>query len=586
MNHESNPRPTTRSRMSDWGILLGPIFAIGLYFATRSQGLPLEASCMAAIVGWMAVWWMTEAVPLAATALLPLILFPLLPVYPQHPIPNEVVWVPANVLEQPSGQRAEPTGAFMQGRVVRSDAGMAWVDVGTDAETTQRLEVESDVLRRTDTRSPFVRAASGFSNKFIFLFMGGFMIALTIERWNLHRRIALLTLRGFGTSPSMIVAGFMAATALLSMWISNTACTVMMLPIAVSVMQHVTEPRANAKGPGADATHPSRDQERFATCLMLGIAYAASIGGISTIVGTPPNALLASFLAQLDRPISFVEWLMFALPISALLLVATWLLLTKVVFRFRLPALQEGKQLIRDELQRLGPLSAGERAALVVFLCTATLWIFRKPMSGIPLVQTWLPFLERMDDTTVALLGGLSLFLIPIQWKPMQMALDWRTARKLPWGILLLFGGGLSLADGVQASGLGAAIGQWVGNQTDLSLLGMIVLTTVVVVFLTEVTSNVATTSLFLPILYQISFGVHNSAGEPIAPEFLLVPATLSASLAFMLPVATPPNAIVFASDRVTIPQMVRAGFLLNLLGILLIPPFVWWIAPTLLDFR
>ena len=509
-------------------IALGPILAAVVYgyLAVAVPELAYEARATAAVATLMALWWMTEAIPLPATALLPLVLLPLAGVFPGESKPIEV-------------------------------------------------------------------AAAPYAHRLVFLFMGGFLIALSIEKWNLHRRIALTTLLAVGTGPYRLIAGFMIATAALSMWISNTATTLMMLPIAMSIVRLMYEQNQQPLDLSLETTPPQlpeqrqrRDIERFATCMMLCVAYAASIGGLSTFIGTPPNGRIKAYLDDIDRPISFMSWMGFALPLTIVLLLLTWLLLTRVVFRFKLPKLPGGRVMIQSELREMGRVSRGERTVLIVFLMTAFLWFFRQPLANWEWLAKTFPPVTRLDDSVIGMMGGLILFVIPVDLSKREFALDWKTAEKLPWGILLLFGGGLSLAVAFEKSGLGAAIGQWVSSQGNLSLMALVVLVTILVVFLTELTSNLATANLLIPILDQVARGIQTEQGTGVDPLILIVPAALAASCAFMFPVATPPNAIVFASGHLRIGQMIRAGFVLNILAIILIPFLVFLLGPPLLGIK
>ncbi len=521
-------------------LLLGPILAIVVFTVMSSASEPVDfsARAMAAIVTLMAVWWMTEAIPLPATALLPIVLFPLIGVHQNEP-------------------------------------------------------------------NPLAATLEPYAHKMVFLFLGGFLIALAIEKWNLHRRIALSILLCVGTKPDQLIAGFMLATAGLSMWISNTATTLMMLPIAMSIVSLLinqtkrarateagvdklpstegdqTDP--NSSGDRAEAESADPNIRRFATCMMLCVAYAASIGGLSTFIGTPPNGVIKGYLDEIGRPIPFFTWMMFALPMSIVLLGLTWILLTKVVFRFKLDPLDGGRDLIRGELSKLGRVSRGEWSVIVVFLMTAGMWMFRQPLGNWDWLVSVCPPVGRLDDSIIAMAGGLVLFIIPVKLGKNEFALDWETATKLPWGILLLFGGGLSLAKAVGASGLGLVICGWVEQQDALSIVALIILVTVVIVFLTELTSNLATATLFVPILAEIAVGIQTPEGAGIDPLLLVIPAALAASCAFMLPVATPPNAIVFASGHISIRQMMKGGLVLNLVAICLIPITVYFLGPLIL---
>ena len=443
---------------------------------------------------WMATWWLTEAIDISATALLPLVLLPLF-------------------------------GA-----------------------------------------ASMKQATQPYAHPLIFLFMGGFLIALSMRRWGLDKRVALNTLRLVGTRPANMVAGFMLATAGLSAFVSNTATTAIMLPIALSVIQLVrgTRDRDAAAGPALG--------DHFALCLMLGIAYAASIGGIATIIGTPPNAFLVGFLRdsismEYRIELSFARWLMIGLPLSLVFLPIVWLLLTRVFYPIRVRQIEGGSELIQRELDALGPAKFGEWATLAVFLCTAVCWIVRPLLAKIFCSfdgQTVYPF-AGLTDSTVAMIGALALFVIPADARQRRFVMDWQAAAELPWGILVLFGGGLSLAAAVENNGVAEFIGSQASHFAGMPALVIVLVVTTAMIFLTELTSNTATTATLLPVFAALApgLGVH--------PYLLVFPAAIAASCAFMMPVATPPNAIVFASGEVTIPQMAKAGWWLNLLGIALI---------------
>jgi sodium-dependent dicarboxylate transporter 2/3/5 len=451
------------------GLFLAPAIALAMLLIGPPEGLEPVAWRTAAVAVLMALWWMTEALPIPATALLPLALFPLL--------------------------------------------GIA------DAKA----------------------AAAPYAHPLVFLFMGGFLIALAMQKWNLHRRIALSLVALFGTRPRRLVAGFMLATALLSMWVSNTATTLMMLPIALSVVQLL----------GSD------DDDHLPIALLLGIAYAASIGGMGTLIGTPPNAFMVGFLQEsYGYTIGFAEWLLIGLPLVAIMLPVAWAVLVFGVCRVGGAGNAASESVIRDELAALGPLSRGEKIVAAVFTLTALAWIFR---------PFFVDIVPGLTDTVIAMTGAVLLFAIPVDWKARDFALDWTWAQKLPWGVLLLFGGGLTLASAIKASGLAAWIGAGTGELGGFGVLALVIAVTAMIIFLTELTSNTATTATFLPIVASVAIGL----GEN--PLLLVVPAALAASCAFMMPVATPPNAIVFGSGRLTIPQMMHAGVWLNLIGVLVI---------------
>ena len=455
--------------------------------------MPAPALKMAAVVSLMAVWWSTEATPIAATALLPIVLLPML-------------------------------------------------GVMSTAETTL-----------------------SYANHLIYLFMGGFLIAVTIQKWQLHRRIAMHTIRFVGVSPNRVILGFMVATAFLSMWISNTATTMMMLPIGLAVIDQLNALYRNQ----IEQAEPTVHDKHFGIALMLGIAYSASIGGVATLIGTPPNAILAGIAEQTyGLSISFVDWMIFGLPLSLVMLAATWFYLTRLAFPVRITALPGAKQLISQELAQLGPVSREERWVLTVFLSVSAAWIVRGLVD--------IPAFEMVSDASIAMAGALLLFIIPSNFRKREFLLDWKTAVSIPWEIIILFGGGFALAQGFDQSGLS----QWIADQLTIlagvPLLMLITAVALTVVFLTEVTSNTATATIMIPVMgaLAITMGMH--------PYALMVPAAIAASYAFMLPVATPPNAIVFSSKYITIPQMVKAGFWLNLVSAALISLFVLFGLPLI----
>ncbi|NIJ12776.1 sodium-dependent dicarboxylate transporter 2/3/5 [Saccharomonospora amisosensis] len=482
---ESTTETQGRARRQWIGLTLGPILAV-VAFLLLPGDLPTPARITGAVAVLMAVWWVSEALPLAATALLPLVLFPFLGV----------------------------------------------------------SEIED--------------AAAPYADDVIFLFMGGFMIALAMQRWNLHKRIALRTVLSVGTRPVMLIAGFMIATAFLSMWVSNTATAVMMVPIGVSVLGLVSQLGAAEGGSGGD--------RNFSTALLLGIAYAASIGSLSTIIGTPPNTLLVGYLEDnFDISISFGEWMLFGLPISVVFLFLAWLLLTRVVFPPKLKSLPGGQELIREQLAELGPMSRGERNALAVFVLAAVSWIVIPALADVDAIAGALPWLDNISDAGIAMAAAVVLFALPVEGRRGVRTLDWDHAKQLPWGILLLFGGGLSLSSHFTDTGLSKWIGQQVGGLAGLPVILVAAVVVLLVLLLTELTSNTATTAAFLPILGGVAVGLGHG------PMVLVVPAALAATCAFMLPVATPPNAIAFGSGHVTIGQMVRGGVWLNVVGLVLV---------------
>lgn len=386
-------------------------------------------------------------------------------------------------------------------------------------------------------------ATMPYANPIIFLFLGGFTLGLAMQRWNLHRRIALKILNAVGSQPKRQIGGFMLATAFLSMWVSNTATSIMMLPIGLSVI-------SMREGDDEDANR------RFATRLLLAIAYAASIGGIATLIGTPPNALLAAYLSEdHNMDIGFAQWMIIGLPVSITMLGAIWWWLTRGGFGD--DGGQDSGALIREQLHDLGRMGRGEKRVLAVFTLTAAAWIFQPLLSN-----SLLPWL---DDTVIAIGAAVILFLVPAQRETGTFLMNWDTARDIPWGVLLLFGGGLALAGVISSSGLA----KWIAES--LSVIGvlpsilMIALVVTVIIFLTEVTSNTATTAAFMPLMGALALS------QDAAPYLLAVPAAIAASCAFMMPVATPPNAIVFGSGHMRIGDMIHAGFVLNLIGIVVV---------------
>ena len=466
------------------GRALGPLLFFLIQFFWRPEGLSEQGVSALAVALWVGAWWVTEAVPIAVSALLPIILFPL-------------------------------SGAL-------------------DLAATTVL----------------------YGHKYVFLYLGGFFLAIAIEKVNLHRRIALAVISLIGTRMRMIVLGFMVATAFLSMWISNTATSVMMLPIGLAIVAQFRD----------HPDTPENEHEEFGKMLMLAIAYSASLGGMATLIGTPPNLVLAGIVKELyEVEINFLDWMLFAFPLSALLLIICWVYLTRFAVKFKADNFTGGVEEIKRQRKLLGKISSNEKRVLVVFVFTAFAWITRSFLLS--------PFLPAIDDTIIALIAGIALFVIPRSGAK-DGVLQWDDAKKIPWGILLLFGGGLAIAQGFKDTGLA----KWLAEQlTQLEFLPLLVMTLVLVAvinFLTEVTSNLATTAMILPVLAPLAaaMGVH--------PYIFMVSATLAASCAFMLPVATPPNAVVFGSGYVSMSSMIRAGLGLNLICILLVTFWVFYLLP------
>ena len=404
-------------------------------------------------------------------------------------------------------------------------------------------------------------AAAPYANHLVYLFLGGFMIAQAMQRWNLHRRIALRTVLAMGSSPPRLVLGFMVASALLSMWVSNTATTAMMMPIGVAVIAEISRAVHGPKRP-APGDFP------FAVCLMLGCAYGASIGGFSTLIGTPPNVFLAGFLSeQLDIQITFVRWLAFAMPLTILFLPLTWLWLTRVAFPIRIKDIPGGREPVRAAYLALGPLSTPEKRLSILFGGTALAWMFRPVWTG------FLPTGGLITDSTIAMAATVLAFLVPAGNGSGDRILNWEWGVKIPWDVLILIGGGFSLANGLEVSGLSQVLGDRLAGASALPFPLFVIMVVVFIILLTELASNLASTAMMVPILAAVATG----AGIP--PLMLLLPVTVAASCAFMLPAATPPNAIVFGTGHFTIPQMVRAGIGVNIIGAVLTCLFaVFWV--------
>ena len=475
--------PHLGTRIGRW---LGPLLAI-LWFITAGAGMPHDARVVLALAIWMATWWMTEAVPLSVTALLPLVVLP-------------------------------PFSGLGFGTV-----------------------------------------ASPYASSIVFLFMGGFMLGLALQHSGLHRRIARSVLVLVGSGQRQLVGGFMLVTALLSMWMSNTATAMIVMPIGLSVIRACYDPR---EGEGA---RPPGD---FAAAIVLGIAYAASIGGMGTPIGTPPNLIMSGYLRDhFGLDISMLEWMRIAVPVLLLLLPATWAWLCFVSFRLSgSSASNASRDVLRARLAELGPVTSAERRVGTIFALVAVCWVLR------PQLVAWTG-LKGLDDAVIALAGALVLFLVPSGRQRHERLLDWHTAQYLPWDILLLFGGGLSLAAAISASGADAPLTAMFSGFGAVPVIAIILLLAVVIVFSGELTSNTAAATALMPVLAALCA----ARGLDVLPVFMV--ATLAGSCGFMLPVATPPNAIAFGTGLVPMRQMMRAGLAVNLLGITVIVGYVWLIA-------
>ncbi len=496
--YDDYPTGTERSARMIWLLrLAGPLAATLVFFLLGSSPeLSSDARWVAAIATLMAVWWMSEAIPLAATSLLPIVLIPAL-------------------TERTVGETTAP-----------------------------------------------------YASSIVFLFLGGFLIAIAMEKWNLHRRVALHTLKSVGVAPQRIVLGMMIATGFLSMWVSNTATTLMMLPIGFSILALIGG-RVTTGAEGEASADPNIAS--FGTCLVLAIAWSASMGGLGTLLGSPPNAIIAGYAAdELGRTIGFFEWMLLGVPTAAIFILIGWFLMTRLLYRFDIAEIPGGKAMIDGEIAKLGSFSQGEKMVALVFVTAAFLWVVPGLLATIPTIGTEYPWLGELNDTAIAIAAGLAMFILPGRGRS-KMVLEWKDAENgLPWGVLLLFGGGLSLAGAVAATGLDGWFGQQVTGLAALPIILIVASVVTIVLFLTEVTSNTATAATFIPILGGVAVGIG------VDPMSLLVPAAFAATCAFMLPVGTPPNAIAFSSGAVTIAQMARGGFVLNIVGVMLITLMVY----------
>lgn len=471
------------------GFLGGLLVFLLMLLSDSPEGLSLEGWRTAAVAVLMATWWVTEVIPISGTALIPLVLFPILGI----------------------------------------------------------VDIEA--------------AAAPYADPMIYLFLGGFIIAIAMQRWDLHRRIALNIINFIGSKPRNIIAGFIVSSAFMSMWVSNTAATMMMLPIGLSVIQ-LTK---------TDGRNPQHQQQyrNFAVALMLAIAYAANVGGLGTVIGTPTNALMIAFVDDAyNMEVTFAQWMSLGIPVVVLGLPIIFYSLTTIVFPVRLKTLPGGKEYLDSEMERLGKISRPELMVATVFMLVALLWITR------PLVE---PFIPGLSDASIAIFGALLLFLIPVNLKKSRFLMRWRDAEEIPWGVLILFGGGLSLAGAIQHTGLA----EWVGGYFEIlggwPVILIVFIISAIIIMFTELASNSATAAAFLPVIGSVAIGIGQH------PLLFAVPVTMVASCAFMLPVATPPNAIVYGSGVMNIPQMTRAGLVLNLFFSILITILTYFLFTLML---
>ncbi len=491
-----------QQRVRRIGFLAGPALALLLYVllpesyvGAGGEPVPLTQAARAtlAMLVWMAVWWMTEAVEIEVTALLPIVAFPLLGIM------------------------------------------------------------------------PLGRTTASYGSDVIYLFLGGFVLALAIQRWGLDRRIAFLTLRLVGARPRAIVAGIMGATAFLSMWVSNTATAAMMVPIAMSVIDVSLKQRTGRSlAEHGGIPDDDVDDRNFALSALLGVAYAASIGGLGTIIGSPPNGILVRFAEQTyGMKIGFTQWMMIGVPVMLAFLPLAWFLNTTLLFPTRIREIEGGRQYIAEEVAKLGPLNRGQRATLAVFVCAVALWVL-SPLLEVLTVAGVTPF-AHISDAGIAIAAAIALFVTPVDRATGETVIDWAAAQKLPWGVLILFGGGLALAAATETNGVAQFIGSLARGFAGWPVWAVLLAIITIMVFMSELTSNTAQVATMLPILAALAPVLD------VPPALLLVPATIAASCAFMMPVGTPPNAIVFGTGLVRMPQMIKAGIWLNLTGIVTI---------------
>lgn len=483
---------TERALYQNIGLFTGPIVFLLLSMLQAPEGLSIEAWKTVAIASWIAVWWATEAIPVPATSLLPLVLLPV-------------------------------TG------------------VTTSSE-----------------------ASLPYAKPVIFLLLGGFIAAMAMQKWNLHRRIALHILARVGDHPYALIAGFMAASALLSMWISNTATTLMLIPIALTVASTILGEKAHG--------------HRFTVALLIGCAWAASIGGLGTYIGTPPNLFVKGFIEQsTGQEILFHQWMAFGIPVVLVMVPLAWTVLTRICFPFETRLVHGGSDVIQKELAALGPITTPEKRVAIVMGTMALMWSFRQVLVEWDFLVSLLPFVAKLTDMHIAVGAGLTMFLVPSGKKENGSALlDWDSAVQLPWGVILLFGGGLSLAAAIKSTGLAIYLGEAMAGLATAHLFVITLAIVGLITFLTELTSNTATTAAFVPILGALATTAN------LDPIFLAAPAAMAASCAFMLPVATGPNAVVFSTGEITVPQMVRAGLWLNVLGTFTVATICYFTLPLI----
>ncbi|MFC4349395.1 SLC13 family permease [Kordiimonas lipolytica] len=491
---EIHTNTETRATYQTIGLFLGPLLFFAVLFSAPPSALSQDAWSVVALAMLMATWWATEAIPVPATSLLPLVMLPLL------------------------------------GAASSSEASL-----------------------------PYARPV-------IFLLLGGFLAAMGMQKWDLHRRIALNILARVGDHPAALIAGFMAASALLSMWISNTATTLMIVPIALTVAQTILKEKATG--------------HRFTIALLIGCAWSASIGGLGTYIGTPPNLFVKDFIQlTTGREILFIEWMMFAVPVVLVMVPLAWLVLTKICFPFEAHLARGGSEVVQSELEAMGKITTPEKRVAVVMTCMALLWSFRQVLVDLEWLTSLLPFVARLSDMHIAVAAGLAMFVIPAGGGAVnkhKALLSWESAVELPWGVILLFGGGLSLAAAIQATGLAVWLGNHMAGLSGAHLFVIMLVIVGMVIFLTELTSNTATTAALVPVLGALA------TSADIDPIMLAAPTAMAASCAFMLPVATGPNAVVFSTGQLHVPDMMRAGLWLNVIGTFVVAALCYSLLPMI----
>lgn len=541
-------------------LLLGPTLAAIVYFLAAPHW-PHSASITAAVGVWMATWWITEAIPLPATALLPIILFPILGLDSGPPRIGQA-------MEWKAVDPASTKGFVVLVRVLEVEGTQARVQITSAEGVTSERQVPWNELKPTQKTSLIQAVTAPYGDANIFLYMGGFILALAVERWGLHRRFAIGLMMLLGTSGASILLGMMLATAILSMWISNTAATTIMLPIALGICRWLDGSE------GGDAEKPSASNRAGGTAsmLLLSIAYAATIGGMATTIGTPTNGVALNVLKQHGIEITFLSWLMIAGPIALLTLFATWLVLLLYFRQGFKASSSEAASSLKSEWTKLGKMRYEEWAVLTIFLLTASAWIFRGPIQAVA-VGSFGAMMQRIDDTVISMVGAMLLFIVPANWRSGKFLIDWQALTQLPWGVLLIFGGGLSLAAAMQSSGLVQEMEAGLGILRGWPIGWMLLAIVLSIVFLSEMASNVAIATAFTPVIFAMAMAIDGS------PKQLVIAATLAASCGFMLPVATPPNAIVFGTGRISQQQMLRVGLILNLISSAIVALSVRWLA-------